>query len=108
MFALSSDGLAIDAVLPQSAADGDCNVFWQNSAGDFGAYLSGPSDQFIDPEFCDIPNDDYTVRSTSPCTEENSPTCGQIGAFPVGCGTVSVTPMTFSRIKAAYRDGGQP
>ena len=108
VFGLNMAGPAVYGSSDGSAADGDCNVFWQNPAGDYFRYVQGPNDQFVDPEFCDIPNDDYTVRSTSPCAEENSPVCGQIGAFPVGCGTVSVTPTTFGRIKAAYRDGGQP
>ena len=108
VFGLNMAGPAVYGSSDGSAADGDCNVFWQNPAGDYFRYLQGSNDQFVDPEFCDIPNDDYTVRSTSPCAEENSPDCGQIGAYGVGCGTVSVAPTTFGRIKAAYRDGGRP
>jgi hypothetical protein len=58
----------------------------------------------VDPEFCDIPADDYTVRNTSPCAEENSPVCGQIGAYGIGCGTVSVEPTSWSRVKSWYRE----
>jgi hypothetical protein len=104
VFTLSVEGTAVDALLPQSAAAGDCNVFWQNPGGDFGLYSSGPNDQFVDPEFCDIPSDDYTVRDTSPCAEKNSPVCGQIGAFGIGCGTVSVEPTSWSRVKSWYRE----
>jgi hypothetical protein len=104
VFTLSVEGTAVDALLPQSAAAGDCNVFWQNPGGDFGLYSSGPNDQFVDPEFCDIPSDEYTVQPTSPCAEKNSPVCGQIGAYGIGCGTVSVEPTSWSRVKSWYRE----
>jgi hypothetical protein len=104
VFALNLDGPAVDALLPQSAAEGDCNVFWQNFAGDYARYLSGPNDQFVDPEFCNVPADDYTVRDTSPCAEKNSPVCGQIGAYGIGCGTVSVEATSWSRVKSWYRE----
>jgi hypothetical protein len=82
---------------------GDCNVFWSNSGGDHSGYTPGPNDLFVDPQFCDIPADDYTVRSTSPCAEENSPVCGQIGAHGLGCGTVSVEETSWGSLKALYR-----
>ena len=62
----------------------------------------------MDPMFCDEVTGDLTLRAGSPCLPENSAGCGQIDVYGVGCGTVSVTPTTFGRIKAAYRDGGRP
>jgi hypothetical protein len=82
---------------------GDCNLFWANTEGDFQNYGSGPNDLFVDPQFCDVPTDDYTVRSSSPCAEENSPVCGQIGALGEGCGTVGVEPVSWGKLKAFHR-----
>ena len=79
VFALSADSPALASELGEPA--GGCNLFWANGAGDYAGYQPHLSDVFEDPQFCDIPNDDYTVRSTSPCAEENSPVCGQIGAY---------------------------
>jgi len=81
----------------------DCNVFWQNAAGDYGNVVPGPNDLPADPEFCDLEKLDLTVRSTSPCAPENSGPCGQIGAWGVGCGPVSVESKSWGSIKSLYR-----
>jgi hypothetical protein len=99
-FALNRGGPAYEAIAVQRV--GDCNLFWANDTN-FAGYTQGASDLFEDPQFCDIPNDDYSLRSTSPCAEENAPDCGQIGAFGVGCGTVSVGRQSWSRIKSSFR-----
>jgi hypothetical protein len=100
VFVLSRGGPAYESLFVQRA--GGCNLFWDNDAS-FAGYTQGASDLFEDPQFCDIPNDDYSLRSTSPCAEENAPDCGQIGAFGVGCGTVSVGRQSWSRIKSSFR-----
>jgi hypothetical protein len=80
-----------------------CNVFWNNADGDaFGIELD-PSSVFADPEFCNAEAGDFTVQSTSPCAPGNTLGCGGIGAFGVGCGTVSVRDETWARIKGMYR-----
>jgi hypothetical protein len=80
-----------------------CNVFWNNADGDaFGIELD-PSSVFADPEFCNAEAGDFTVQSTSPCAPENTLGCGGIGAFGVGCGSVSVRDETWARIKGMYR-----
>jgi hypothetical protein len=104
VFALNLGGAALDDATSGASAVGDCNVLWQNVGGDYSNWEPGPNDQSVDPEFCDIPADDYTVRNTSPCAEENSPVCGQIGAYGIGCGTVSVEPTSWSRVKSWYRE----
>jgi predicted outer membrane repeat protein len=40
-----------------------------------------------DPQFCGDANPDepYSLQETSPCAEENNPTCGRIGALAIGC-----------------------
>ncbi len=37
------------------------------------------------PFFCDAANRVFTLRADSPCAAENNPSCGQIGAWGVGC-----------------------
>jgi hypothetical protein len=79
-----------------------CNCFWANEGGN-GGYPIQPTDFLVDPLFCDIPNLDFTLHEDSPCAGENNPTCGQIGAFGVGCGPVSLEGLSWGRIKDLYR-----
>ena len=86
-----------------------CNLLWDNVENYYGWDDDAMATDIVaDPLFCDAPVGDLSLEPGSPAAAQNSPVCGQIGAFPVGCGTVSVTPTTFGRIKAAYRDGGRP
>jgi hypothetical protein len=80
----------------------DCNCFWANEGGN-GGYPIQPTDLLVDPLFCDVPNLDFTLHEDSPCAAENNPTCGQIGAFGVGCGPVSLESLSWGRIKGLYR-----
>jgi hypothetical protein len=82
---------------------GDCNVFWSNEAGDYTDYTPGPRYRVADPEFCDLPAGDYTVRSTSPSAPANSLGCGQIGALGVGCGVIAVEAESWGEIKSWHR-----
>ncbi len=82
-----------------------CNVFWENPDGEAEGFELSNSDRIVDPLFCGPGLDDLTVSSVSPCLAKNSPGCGQVGALGQGCGTVSVTPATFGRIKSDYREG---
>ena len=94
----SSGGPAITVLAGE--VETSCNVFWSNAGGE-GIPLD-PTDRVIDPEFCDPVLDDVTLRPTSPCLPGNSQGCGLIGAEGVGCGTVGVSPTTWSRLKAMY------
>jgi hypothetical protein len=82
-----------------------CNLMWEID----DPYLGWP-EEFIendlvgDPQFCDPENLDFTLQSSSPAAAQNSPTCGQIGAFGVGCGSVSVEATTWGRLKATFRE----
>jgi hypothetical protein len=81
---------------------GSCNAFWDNEGGN-GVYTPFPTDLFLDPLFCDLPNLDFTLDAHSPYAPGNNPTCGQIGALGVGCGSVAVKAMTWGRVKTLYR-----
>jgi hypothetical protein len=80
-----------------------CNVFWDNTAGDVQGLALDSTDRVVDPMFCDVALDDFTLHEASPCLPANSLGCGQIGAFGQGCGTVSLQPTTWAKIKAMYR-----
>jgi len=82
-----------------------------NAGGD---WVWGIGDQFglngnirEDPLFCDPENGDFTLDCNSPCAAENSPECGQIGAWPVGCGPTPVMDTTWGAIKSLFRDAGK-
>jgi hypothetical protein len=80
----------------------ECNVFWDNvpSIG----YTIGPTDRITDPQFCNPDGRDLALQATSPCLPPYSLGCGQIGALGQGCGTVSVEPRSWAKVKAAFRD----
>lgn len=91
---------------PLGAFDGtvssNCNVFWNNQAGDYWNVTPGALDFPADPQFCDESVDNYAISATSPCASDLSP-CGQIGAFGVGCGPLSIERASWSSIKSLYR-----
>ena len=47
-----------------------------------------------DPLFCGAQNPlrPHLLDGSSPCAEENNPECGQIGAWPIGCGAPQALP----------------
>jgi hypothetical protein len=86
-----------------------CNLLWMNEGDDYsGDWVPADTDIYADPMFCDPEEGDYRVDVSSPAAEENSPVCGQIGAFGVGCGSVSVERVTWGRLKNLYRGRGEP
>ncbi len=81
-----------------------CNVFWDNSHGDYSAWITPPPPDIVaDPLFCDVGVLDFTVHANSPCAPGGSPGCGAIGAWAVGCGMVSIESKSWGRIKALYK-----
>jgi hypothetical protein len=82
---------------------GGCNDYWDNPQGNIEGYDLYPTDIFVDPLFCDPENEDWHLTKGSPCLPEGSGACGLIGAFGVGCGTVSVERSSWGRIKELYR-----
>lgn len=80
-----------------------CNVFWDNENGIGQFYAPGPTDRIVDPLFCNEAAEDFTVDAESPCLPPNSLGCGLIGAYPQGCGTISVESKSWGSIKGLYR-----
>jgi hypothetical protein len=97
-------GLSALAWFSGTVPGGGCNLLWNNTADYFqrppGAMVT---DIHADPEFCDPEALDFTVHDTSPAAPANSGDCGPIGAHGVGCGSVSVRPSTWGRLKASFR-----
>jgi hypothetical protein len=66
-----------------------CCDIYGNVGGDWVGCIAG---QFgmegnisEDPLFCDRLNEEFTLRSESPCAPGHNPACGLVGAWPVGC-----------------------
>ena len=111
---LSNNVFAVSGGAPTVGVDDDasvttsCNVFWQNPEGHANGFTLDPTDLIADPEFCGAPSNDFTVQSSSPCLPVNNPACtALIGAWPSGCGAVSVETKSWGRIKADYRSKGE-
>jgi len=70
-----------------------CNDVYGNDTADYGG-VSDPTGTngniSADPEFCNLPGEDFGIHTTSPCDPANSGGCGLIGAFASGCGGTPV------------------
>ncbi|HWN81605.1 MAG TPA: right-handed parallel beta-helix repeat-containing protein, partial [Candidatus Udaeobacter sp.] len=84
IFSNTYAGVVCNPSKPPPQPDFACNDAWNNTLGSYvGCIDPTGSDGNIaqDPLFCDVQND-YRLRSKSPCLPEHSPTdCGLIGAF---------------------------
>lgn len=71
-----------------------CDVYG-NSGGNYVGCFTGQgsiNNNFsADPQFCQFgnPGDRFALMPTSPCAPANNPSCGLVGARPVGCGVVT-------------------
>ena len=72
-----------------------CDIFG-NGGGDWIGciedQLGVEGNIHLDPLFCGElnPGDPFSLANTSPCAPEANPSCGIIGAFPVGCTATGV------------------
>ena len=75
-----------------------CNDWFANTAGDV-ASGPGATDLSVDPQFCNLPEEDVHLMATSPLA--NAPGCGQIGALGVGvgCGATATQLMRFDAVR---------
>ena len=83
-----------------------CDVF-RNEVGDWiGCWelFEGARGNFSsDPLYCDPAEGDFALQANSPCIPGGHVSCGLVGAFPIGCGTVSISTSSWGRIKSLYR-----
>lgn len=93
-----------------SVTTGSCNIFWENTGTGSphvnncgGIVIGSNNNQVADPIFCDRNLDDFSIRSNSPAAPSAGIGCGLVGAFPVGCGPVSVEATSWGQTKALYR-----
>ncbi len=105
--AFSAGGAPVDVATPFSISSISCTDIFGNAGGDWIDNLAPYMGEFgnisADPQFCGLLGDDLELQSDSPCAPDHSGTCGLIGALPVGCGPVSVSPASWGSIKALYR-----
>ena len=81
----------------------ECNVFWNNVEGDVVGFTLDETDVVADPLFCDPTLGNYGVSEISPCLPENNPNCSDlIGVYGMGCGAISVEPMSWGRLKGMW------
>lgn len=83
-----------------------CCDIYGNTGGD---WVGGIADQLgvngnicEDPLFCAPDQNDLNLDCASPCTAENNPGCGQIGAWPVGCGATPAVEATWGALKELF------
>jgi predicted outer membrane repeat protein len=107
IIAYSTNGAGI-SMAASSTLDIGCTNLYGNAGGDAvppGSDLGGNFS--LDPQFCGVLGSHYYyLQSDSPCAIGNPPyglVCGNIGAFPVNCGSVSTENETWGWIKTIYR-----
>lgn len=92
-----------------SSAMIDCNDVWQNTPANYhGTDMTGVDGNIsVDPLFCDVQSDNYSLGDSSPCLPGHHPdgaNCGLIGALDVGCqGPTPVRELSWGAIKATFR-----
>jgi hypothetical protein len=110
IFAMNTAGFSAGAILclNGATATGSCNLFWQNDApveDDMtqSCNFIGQNNSIIaDPMFCNAPMDNFKIQSDSPAAPNDPSGCGLRGAFPVGCGPVSLEETSWGQIKSKY------
>jgi len=86
-----------------------CCDIYGNAGGDWVGHIAsqyGANGNFsADPLFCGNlnPEEPYALRQESPCAAANSPGCGLIGAWDVGCGWTPVQRTSWGAVKAMFR-----
>ena len=90
-----------DSEVEISCADafGNMGGDWEGCAGDLLG-VDGNIDK--DPLFCEF-EDEWSIRSDSPCAPDNSGGCGLIGSEGVGCGVVPVLETSWGGLKLWFR-----
>ncbi|MEZ4651375.1 MAG: right-handed parallel beta-helix repeat-containing protein, partial [Candidatus Eisenbacteria bacterium] len=94
----------------ESQANASCTDIFGNAQGDWTGCLAGQEGSngnlSAEPHFCDPSSDDLTLAENSPCAPDANPGCGQIGAWPVGCGSSCVLELTPPALVTYYPCNG--
>jgi predicted outer membrane repeat protein len=110
-FTLTNSIIAFGVTGEAVYCDGDppypsCSDIYGNPGGNWVGCLAGldlvDNNLSEDPLFCDAMNGDFTIDVASPCTANNAPSCGLIGAWDVECDS-PVKAESWGAIKAMYR-----
>jgi hypothetical protein len=83
-----------------------CNVLFGNTLGESICGVDGGGNIFADPQFCavdPVASMNFLLQNDSPCAPTNNGSCGLIGAFPVGCSSVSTELRSWSEVKSMFR-----
>ncbi len=67
-----------------------CNAYWENVPDDMTTSCQTIDPVLSDPRFCDPDAEDYRLQVGSPCSAEENPGCGLIGAYDVSCPMIDV------------------
>jgi predicted outer membrane repeat protein len=104
--AFGVNGIGVRCTAPGTATLLCCDIYG-NEEGDWVENIAGQlgvdGNICADPLFCDPGAGELGLGSDSPCAPENSPDCGQIGAWPVACGPTSTTQTSWGALKALFR-----
>jgi hypothetical protein len=103
--ALSSSGAATSSGAGATPVWG-CNDAFGNPGGDvFAGGTDLGTNLALDPQFCDVAGEDWTIHDTSPCVPGGG--CPLRGAFDVACSIVGVeeplAAVPWGRVKSLFR-----
>jgi len=107
IFAGSSGAPAVGMAGGAVFISNGCNVYWENQDGNTSGFALDPTDREANPLFCAPESDDFTLAADSPCLDEGSTECGQVGALGQGCGPISIDALSWGRVKAGYVGEGR-
>ena len=113
IIAFTSGGAAVKCGTAGEATLTCCDLYG-NDGGDWAYCVEGQAGHgnvSLDPLFCleANPEDPYSLDYDSPCTASYNPTCGQIGARGVGCGSGDAgEPDRLPAVFNLYQGGPMP
>lgn len=102
IIAASVNGAALHGDADLACCDllGNAGGDW---VGEIADQLGTAGNIALDPLLCDPEAGDFHLRDDSPCAPDQSPWCGQIGAWEVSCGATPAVATRWGAIKARFR-----
>jgi len=107
LIAHSREGEAIECNYDCDTLILECCDLFGNADGDWTSYIADQLNTngniWADPLLCGtFGSQDFTLRSNSACAPSNNSCEALIGAWDVGCGSVSVGSNSWSKVKSLY------